>query len=265
MKHAVWLIVFIVVCTLFAAPLSAQGPDIDNALATIRAATFVIQQTREARENEAAQQRLTATAIAIERIRGEATQRAADYATRQSLDVHATRQAIDAQAARERQAAGATATMNALRIEQTRIANYATATAVIISADQTRAAATATLAAERTATRRAEIAEEDRRQGERVNGVVTGAVTVSASIIIAIILAIVAMHAFRQTSPRPAPAQAVVEIIEPARDIPPQEDLEIPQPFQSPKTEIVFDPDIVAEFERLMKLNAVYTLPAAIE
>lgn len=127
------------------APVRAQGP-VGNALATLAAATFEAQQTRQAQEQEAARQRLTATAIALDQIRGQQTRQAADHATASALSTQATRQAMDTHATRERHAANATAFANDLNAEQTRQAMYATATVEAFKVGQMRDGATATAA-----------------------------------------------------------------------------------------------------------------------
>jgi len=133
----------------------AQDPTLDAAMQAIWQATRSAQQTRDARDQDAANQRATAAAIENARSQADVDATRSAYATRQIVEATATRQAMDAQQTRERQAANATATQasayaNAtasqasINVEGTRAAYAATATTDALRTQQTRTAVNAT-------------------------------------------------------------------------------------------------------------------------
>jgi hypothetical protein len=122
----------------------ATDPTMDAALFTLAQATAQAQQTKDAREQEAVNQRGTTTAIENAQRQANATATRQTQLTRQAADATATRISANAtstqvsvNATLAKQSANATATMESLRVMQTQVAITTTATAEAISANAT--------------------------------------------------------------------------------------------------------------------------------
>ena len=251
----------------------ANDPTLDAAIyqATVRAGQTAVadKQTRDAREQEAANQRGTAAAIENTRRQAEVDATRSAYATRQVVDTTstrqalnvqqtATRQALNAQQTRERQSADATVTQGSLQADSTRVANDATATTNAVRAWQTRTADDATSTMEgiyadatRVAVQRQQDAEA-RDASIRSLAIGLGALVSIALLIIGGGIGLQAL--WKATLPRPVEVVADRSTMNSStKDVTPDappEYLDVPQPFghsveENPVTltQIAYNPD----------------------
>lgn len=271
---AIFVCLFVVsIFSAFDAPVRAQGP-VENAQATIFAATVFVQQTREARDADRAAQQ--ATVIRLQVIQQEQT------ITRAAVDANETSIAKTATAqARATANANASATMQAQAIAQANATATARAELRATETAQAQASETAraeqiagalvqkTQAAKATVTQQAYLAKQFENQLERERGI-TFAVGLGAFAGVSILFTVMALATARAMRLWHKPKPVVIEVASFERETtqlstqPPDAGFDIPQSFEAtaPVT-ISTDEDTALDlYERLRNACTIQSTPA---